>query len=484
MATLDEEQNEIVLRIVYDGPAAAGKTTSVRALGASVGRPVITPEEASERTLYFDWLEYEGGDFEGRALRCQVITVPGQSLLARRRRALLASADAVVYVTPVSDDGLGGVVRALDELHGALSVTSVEQVGVVLQANMRDLPESASAESIRDALDEAGLRVGVVETTATRGTGVTQAFVFAVRLALDRVRAQMEAGTIGRGKPAIDSPQALHEMLRVTELERPYGAAARAITPSPFAAMLAKETRLAVPGDVPLGPDERVASGLVWPPIDGRVVLREATLAAPRIARVDGGYAATSESGYRLYSLTGSAFDDLETGRASLLAWARVHAALGETLSAPRSIALAEEGAGRYRLWQIVRTRPSLRERLATVLGARETAEIAAALLDAAMRLTELAARVSDAGSYLPVTLDSAGVQGDETRYVGLVPEVAQVPRGAAVRVLEELRPLAADFARHEGILRGVEDAARSYPPSAQLRATVARLADLLRAHA
>jgi hypothetical protein len=456
----------------------------VRALGASLGRTVVTPEEADGRTLYFDWLEYKGGDFEGRALRCQVITVPGQSLLARRRRALLASADAVVYVAPVSEAGLGDVVHALDDLHGVLSVTSEEPVGVVLQANMRDLPDSASAAAIRDALERAGLRIGVVETTATRGAGVKQAFVFAVRLALDRVRAQLEAGTLPRGGPEIDSPEALHDRMRVRELERPYGAAARAITPSPFAAMLATESRVREDRDLPLAPDETVGSGLVWPPIEGRVLLREATLGAPRITRADGGYAGTSDAGHRLYSLSASSYEDVEVGRAALLAWARLHALHQESLSSPRCIVLAEDGAGKHRLWQIVRTCPSLRDRLASVLGARDHTMIAAALLDAALRLTELARRVEDTGAPIVVTLDSTGVNEGETRYVGLVPEDAHVSRGAPIRVLEELRPIARDFARHESMLRGVSDAARAYPPSAHLRSTVARLEDLLRAPA
>ena len=104
MAILDPRSDAVVIRVVYDGAPMAGKTTSVRALGRGVGGVVASPAEVSGRTLYFDWLDYTGGLFEGRRIRCQIISVPGQATLAPRRRRLLESADAIVFVgdsTPV-----------------------------------------------------------------------------------------------------------------------------------------------------------------------------------------------------------------------------------------------------------------------------------------------------------------------------------------------------------------------------------------------
>lgn len=484
MATFDKERDAIVLRIVYDGPASAGKTTSVRALGESLGRPVVTPEEAGERTLYFDWLEYTGGIFDGHPLRCQVITVPGQSLLARRRRALLASADAVVYVSPVSAEGLPEVVGALDHLQGVLSVTSEEPIGVILQANMRDLPSAAPADAIRDALDRAGLRIGVVETTATLGSGVRQAFVFAVRLALDRVREQMRTGTLVTGRPEIDSPEELHRRMRATELERPYEMAiARPSAPSPIAEIVSgPRSPTAVSTDIPRPPDETVGAGMIWPPIEGRVLLRDATLREVRIARGDGGYSGASDDGWRVHSPSASVFDDLEEGRSALVRWARLHAQHDKTLSSPRCIVLASDGAGRHRLWQIVRTRASLREQLASVLGERDDERVATALAEVALRLMDLAERVEGTKAYIPVTLDTAGVHEDQTVYVGLVPEAAHDTLGVEARVLEELRPIARDFASRPGIARAVARMSEDRARGEGAQRTIGRLLELLRA--
>ena len=60
---------------------------------------MTTVAEVGERTLWFVWLEYTGGLFEGRQIRCQIITVPGQTVLGHRRRAILETADVVVFVS-------------------------------------------------------------------------------------------------------------------------------------------------------------------------------------------------------------------------------------------------------------------------------------------------------------------------------------------------------------------------------------------------
>src|SRR5262245_57021158 len=106
----------VVVRVVYDGPALAGKTTSVRALARSLGRPVFSGEEAEGRTLHLDWMDYVGGRFEGYSIRCQVVAVPGQPALSSRRVKLLESADAVVFVADSRGPALAEGPKSLEEL--------------------------------------------------------------------------------------------------------------------------------------------------------------------------------------------------------------------------------------------------------------------------------------------------------------------------------------------------------------------------------
>src|SRR5579864_4281747 len=179
MAVLDPRRDAVVIRVVYDGAPMAGKSTSVRALGRGVGGEVFSPAEAGGRTLYFDWLDYTGGLFEGRQIRCQIVSVPGQAMLAVRRRRLLESADAIVFV---GDSTPAGFAADRAYLRGLCSVLEPLRppVGIVFQANKRDSPVAIPIETVRSMLEELGLRVGVIESVATEGSGIREAFVFAV----------------------------------------------------------------------------------------------------------------------------------------------------------------------------------------------------------------------------------------------------------------------------------------------------------------
>src|SRR6202048_4987079 len=214
MAVLDPRSDAVVIRVVYDGAPMAGQSTSVGALVRGLGSHVFTPAEVGGRTLYFDWLDYTGGLFEGHRIRCQIISVPGQATLAPRRRRLLESADAIVFVGDSSPAGfdadrgyLGGLCRVLEQLPGP-------PVGVVLQSNKRDHANAVPVAKIRSMLDDMGMRIGVVESVAIDGTGIREAFVFAVRLALDRVRELMRAGQLQTARPDVDSAQELLDHLK------------------------------------------------------------------------------------------------------------------------------------------------------------------------------------------------------------------------------------------------------------------------------
>src|ERR1700761_265972 len=323
MAVLDPRSDTVVIRVVYDGAPMAGKSTSVFALGKGLGAQVYTPVEVAGRTLYFDWLDYTGGLFEGRRIRCQIISVPGQATLAPRRRRLLESADAVVFVgdsTPAGFDAdrgyLGSLYRVLAQLNGP-------PVGVVLQANKRDHVRAVPITDIRAMLDEMGMRIGVIESIATDGIGIREAFVFAVRLALDRVRELMRAGELATSAPEVDSAEDLLRQLRkseigdldaaakdglvhrrLSEVRQPqsvasealaeairessadapagHGAAAMAAPTAPAPQSASPTARVSVGPATqahdqppPTPPNKRVPSGMVWPPVDGRTVLQE-----------------------------------------------------------------------------------------------------------------------------------------------------------------------------------------------------------------
>lgn len=204
----------IALRIVVDGASSAGKTSTARSLAERLGRPVTTPQEdGTGRTVWFDWLDHVGGRSDGRPLRTQVVTVPGH--LPDRRRRLLATADAVLFVADTSHIGMPGAVRALDELRDLIAGLPAPRPGIVVQANKRDLP-GPSIDAVRRRLGLAPADE-LVETRALDGDGVRQAFVFAVRLALRHRSA--EPGD--RAADAVHGPDDLLAELDLVPLPAP-----------------------------------------------------------------------------------------------------------------------------------------------------------------------------------------------------------------------------------------------------------------------
>jgi hypothetical protein len=474
VARLTPERDALVVRLVYDGLPRAGKTTSLRALADGMARAVFSPPgdardagnagDAGDagkagntggagdigRTLYFDWLEYVGGNFEGIPIRCQIVSVPGQPDLAARRRALLSEADAVVLVVDSLPEHLPAIQAHLGELREILAAQPAPRPGVVVQANQRDRPEACPLAVLNAELGLAGLTV--VESVATENRGVRDGFILAVRLALDRARELLRLGSLEAGVGSTDDPDALLAWLQALEGDRPEAEVAEspASAPSSAASTPSTPSTLAsAKSRVPRLPDSGAPSGWVWPPVDGRMILHAASAfgAPPRRTR-DGSWRCTSTVGL-FHSMPRHEFEDLEAGKEALVRWASLHAESLDRLSSQRAIALAETGWGTWRLWQVVRAEESLRQRLQAGLRQASAARAAALLCAAGARL--LAARaVFGAPPPLPSQLHLVGEAGERPIYIGLLPPPDWKP-GAAERALSgaalvrrELKPLLA----------------------------------------
>jgi len=457
MAVIDDARGVLVVRIVYDGPALSGKTTSLKALARGVTREVTTPEESAGRTLFFDWVDYVGGLFDGRQIRCQIVSGPGQLELAERRQALLETADAVVLVLdsrePEWHFSLDWVKRTLPACRG-----KDPPVGVVLQANKRDATDATPLEAMREALAKIA-PVGLVASTALSGEGIREAFVLAVRLALDRVRALAAAGRLAIGRPDDDTPEQLLDRLKAAERSPPR---TRELRPD-LLQSIAEHEQFGVPSDAgrpssyppasgqvdgeeaPFVPDPMMPGGMIWPPVDGRALLHEVAALDIRPARTARSDWAGSGSGFRFHSARSALFSDPQIARHELLEWARLHSANTAHLSPGRAVILANAGAGRLRLWQIVRAEATLRERLAAALILPDAKLVGGELLSVAQQL--LAAREYFASSTapLPCTLWTVGANPSaRPSFVGLMParshRLEPEPTGESL-LARELRP-------------------------------------------
>lgn len=421
MPVFDKAADRIVVHVVYDGPAFAGKTTNLEQLCEFFTQhrrsELFTTQNAGERTVYLDWLQLEGGVVAGRKLRCQMITVPGQTVLARRRWHLLKRADVVVFVVEAT-------LRGIEEARPMFDMVSTycreldRELPLVVQANKTDLPGALSADAVAGALGCPRERVVLAQADA--GNGVRETAVIAIRAAADVVQRRVIAEGLERLEGEVIDGRELQAEIEREEHEHPkspisiilqHGAdqahttgATRDPAPVPLPEMprsvapstpvvrspvgdtlptgMAPEPTAAafidvVPGIamggtlpriVPPLPQPAVASGFIWPAATGRELLRSVPLASATLRRqsLPTGVEATPQSfvfdagSWCLRTSSERWFAGSDQARDALLALVRRKLSLGPLLMSDTVLTLQSDPQGGYWLWTVTPGTPTL----------------------------------------------------------------------------------------------------------------------------
>jgi hypothetical protein len=274
----------------------------------------------------------------------------------------------------------------------------------------------------------------LVDSVATDGEGVREAFVVAVRLALDRTRALASEGGLAHGPPEDDTPQDLLDRLR--SLDHDSGSPVM----SKRSAALGDVERLLpephdsgtawTPGEEDIFvPDPMMPGGRIWPPVDGRTLLHEIAhlgLSPLRTARADWW---ASGFGWRFHSAGSAVFPDLYEARQRLIDWARQHAGHADLPSRGRALILADAGRLGQRMWQLVQTEAALRDRLADAT-LNQPHELVGKLQRIGEQLLRARALLARSSLGLRCTLWTVSADVDsQPRFVGLTPGPLDPPR-------------------------------------------------------
>jgi hypothetical protein len=186
-----------------------------------------------------------------------------------------------------------------------------------------------------------------------------------------------------------------------------------------------------------------VPSGLVWPPIEGRIFLREALQGGVQTTLLaEGDQVVLLGNGHRACSPREATFGELERGRGALIAWARKHASAQALLSKGRCLILSPGPHGTYRLWQVLRTEPTLRDLFIDGCDSLTPRHAARQLANASRLLVEAQASCRGQDLSWPCTLDTIGIsEAGAAVYVGGVPLGASPDRAVsgAEQVAHEL---------------------------------------------
>ncbi len=192
MAYLNVKDRIIETKIVYYGAGLSGKTTNLEMVKklSTDGKAgdMMTLDTDGDRTLFFDWLPYNIGKFNGCDVKMQLYTVPGQAKYAETRRRVLASADGVVLVLDSQSGALDRNKQTLADLRDHMSSNKMSWgvVPLVIQLNKRDLPTAMDPKELMQAMGLSDM--AFVPAVAAKGEGVFETLREAAKLVLNHVR--------------------------------------------------------------------------------------------------------------------------------------------------------------------------------------------------------------------------------------------------------------------------------------------------------
>jgi signal recognition particle receptor subunit beta len=149
---------------------------------------MISLATEQDRTLFFDFLPLSLGEIRGFKTRFHLYTVPGQVFYDASRKLILKGVDGVVFVGDSQIERMEANLESADNLQLNLAEQGyqLEKLPFVIQYNKRDLPNIASVDELREALNPT--RVPEFEAVANKGIGVFDTLKAVAKLVLTELK--------------------------------------------------------------------------------------------------------------------------------------------------------------------------------------------------------------------------------------------------------------------------------------------------------
>lgn len=180
MASYDDENKRLSIKLVYYGPAQSGKTTNLMRLHdqlhTDLKGEIMMMETANDRTLFFDLLPVGFKAPSGLLIKFKLYTVPGQVVHDSTRKAVLSRADGVVFVADsqrAQSINNGEAFANLEENAARVGI-DFDHLPLVVQFNKRDMSNILSEEEVMARWRQAPWPV--MFSSALDGRGVLETF--------------------------------------------------------------------------------------------------------------------------------------------------------------------------------------------------------------------------------------------------------------------------------------------------------------------
>lgn len=157
MAIINEETNEIHLKILMIGAQGCGKTTNLQSLYKQTAGDLATRlfdlHGMSNRNPFFDFLPLTLGKHHSHDVRAHLYTLPHHDILETMNQSLLAGADGAVFIVDSRLSKLPDSEEQFRKLknHIRLAHKSIADFPIVVQFNHRDDPQAVPVDALRIA---------------------------------------------------------------------------------------------------------------------------------------------------------------------------------------------------------------------------------------------------------------------------------------------------------------------------------------------
>lgn len=217
MPLINHAKGEINAKLVYVGPASAGKATNLNhvygKLKESFRGKFKSMDLQNDRMLFFDFTPSGQGNLNGYSVRFHIYTITGEITHPSSWKMVLKGADGLVFIADSAPGRMAANVESLKGVTAALAAygKTLNDIPCVIQCNKRDYPAALDLEEMGRTLNQGSHPL--VPAVAAKGDGVLESIFTLVKMVLKNLRSG--------GLELEGQPEQLQGMAEAPASERP-----------------------------------------------------------------------------------------------------------------------------------------------------------------------------------------------------------------------------------------------------------------------
>jgi signal recognition particle receptor subunit beta len=204
MSLINHTLKEINAKIVYIGPASAGKSTNLHYIYSKLKEKSRGKFKSmnlqNDKMFFFDFLPAGQGNMDGYSIRFHIYTIPGEVSRLSALKMVLKGVDGLVFVADSVSDRIAANSESLNNLGVCLAAygKTLSDIPCVIECNKQDSPQALAPEVIGRALNLSDFPL--LPAVATKGEGVLESIFALVKMILKNIR---NDGILLKGQPEL-----------------------------------------------------------------------------------------------------------------------------------------------------------------------------------------------------------------------------------------------------------------------------------------